>query len=105
MMSLNPGPCRKVLVLFSDMRNSTRALDLEQPQVLAHSVASQSQQTVRPDLYGVAVYALGVDGANRTIFYCKELQQFWTQYLMASGATASAFTVLRVLPEFSNSEW
>ena len=94
--SAGPSTDRRMLVLFSDMRNSTSELNLERFQVLAHArTASLPPGIVHADLRNVEVYALGVDGANRSAVYWQDLQQFWAAYLTDSGAFLRSFSVLR----------
>lgn len=56
-----------VLVVFSDMRNDTPALDLEHARIVSTSFAMQKAEKERllPDLHGVEVYILGVDGSRQ----------------------------------------
>ena len=90
-----------MLVLFSDMRNSTSELNLERFQVLAQAQgAGLPPGIVHADLRNVEVYALGVDGANRSAVYWQDLRQFWVGYLAGSGARVKSFSVLRDVPEF-----
>ncbi|HEY1757849.1 MAG TPA: hypothetical protein VGG72_20940 [Bryobacteraceae bacterium] len=97
--SEGPSTDRRMLVLFSDMRNSTSELNLERFQVLAQAQgASLPPGIVHADLRNVEVYALGVDGANRSAVYWQDLQQFWTGYLSGSGAIVKSFSVLRDVP-------
>jgi hypothetical protein len=90
---------RRILVLFSDMRNSTPEFNLERFQVLA-----RAQPTALPpgiihaNLRDVEVYALGVDGANKPTLYWQDLRQFWAGYLSGSGAIVKSFSVLRDVP-------
>jgi hypothetical protein len=89
----------RVLVIFSDMRNHTRDLNLE--SALAQSVLDKTGKTVRAgsaDLHHVQVYALGVDGAGKPTAYWQGLESFWRGYFRDSGAALNEFSVLRELP-------
>jgi len=46
-------------------------------------------------LGGVHVYALGVDGAGKSLRHWESLREFWTDYFRASGARLESYTVLR----------
>jgi hypothetical protein len=96
--SESPSTDRRMLVLFSDMRNSTPELNLERFQVLAHAASSLPPGIVHADLRSVEVYALGVDGANRSTLYWQDVQQFWVEYLSGCGAGVKSFSVLRDVP-------
>jgi hypothetical protein len=97
--SQGPNADRRMLVLFSDMRNSTSVLNLERFQVLEHAQPTALLPgIIHVDLRNVEVYAIGVDGANESTAYWQELQRFWTGYLLGSGAIVESFSVLRDLP-------
>jgi hypothetical protein len=87
---------KKVLVIFSDMRHSTKDLDIEShPIVPSFPYAEKRNHIVVADLRGVQVYAAGVDGAGRQIAYWQSLREFWTEYFRAGGASVESYTVLR----------
>ena len=83
---------RSVLVLFSDMRNSTAELNLESP--LGHP-----SNPVPIDLHQAEVFALGVDGAGLPTTRWHDIERFWSSYLHDSSASLRAFSVLRSLSE------
>jgi len=58
---------RKVLVIFSDMRHETAAINLESPTAIAvdRFLAKADKNRLLADLSGVEVYILGVDSAVR----------------------------------------
>jgi hypothetical protein len=91
---------RKVLVIFSDMRHETAALDLERAGVVsvASTLESTEQQRLIADLHGVEVCVLGVHSAGRTYAYWSSLREFWSAYFKRAGASVKAYTVLRDLP-------
>jgi hypothetical protein len=100
-----PGLCggtkwSEKLVLFSDMRNDTRDLNLEAPQVASgvHN-GSRNTETVQAELHDVQVFVCGVDGADKSVFYWQALQQFWREYFTKAGASMTSFSVLRGLPQ------
>ncbi|PYU64741.1 MAG: hypothetical protein DMG49_25820, partial [Acidobacteria bacterium] len=94
---------RDVLFIFSDMRQDTLTLDLEHPKVVSASLAMGKAERERllPDLHGVEVYVLGVDGAGKDIAYWQTLRDFWTAYFKKTGADLKTYTVLRELPSLS----
>jgi len=51
-----------------------------------------------PDLHGVEVYALGVDGAGKDMRYWQALRDFWTAYFKRTGAILKTYSVLRDPP-------
>ena len=76
--SESPSGDRRMLVFFLDMRKSRSELNLERFQVLAHAQAARLPPgIVHADLRNAEVYALGVDGANRSAVYWQDLRQFW----------------------------
>jgi hypothetical protein len=89
-----------MLVIFSDMRQDTAALDLEHPRIVSASLAMSRTEKDRllPDLRGVEVHVLGVDGAGNDIAYWQTLRDFWSVYFKKAGANLKTYTVLRELP-------
>ena len=85
---------RRTLIIYSDMRQSTRELNLEdvkRPPTLAQ-VAGTIQIA---DLRAVHVQILGVDGAGTLTAFWQELQEFWLEYFRTSGACTESYTALR----------
>jgi hypothetical protein len=94
----SPKTSRKILVIFSDMRHHTRELDLESGKAV-HGV-SKSFSVV--PLQGVEVYALGVDGAGKSITYWQSLQALWVEYFEKAGAILRGYSVLRDIPSITS---
>jgi hypothetical protein len=96
----SPG-CKHVLVVFSDMRSDTPALDLEHARIVSTAFAMKKTQKERllPDLHGVEVYALGVDRAGKDMRYWQTLRDFWTAYFKRTGADLKSYSVLRDPPK------
>jgi hypothetical protein len=95
-----PPAARKLLIIFSDMRQATAELDLERLAVnntdaLLNKATHGSGE---PDLSGVEVYALGVDAAGITYDRWRGIRNFWTEYFRKAGASPEAYSVLRDLP-------
>jgi hypothetical protein len=92
---LKQSPRRKVLVVFSDMRQSTD-LDLEHAKAISvQAVATAEKRGLIAQLQGVDVYALGVDGAGRSIPYWNSLREFWESYFRKGGANLKRYSALR----------
>jgi hypothetical protein len=95
----SPGKGRKLLVIFSDMRQSTRVLDFEhglpQTQDALRQVATGG---LMADLCGVEVRVLGVDASGVSIAYWQNLRGFWTAYFRDAGASLQSYSILREEP-------
>jgi hypothetical protein len=91
---------RKVLIIFSDMRQSTRVLDLERPALVQETKALQqvAKSQLIPDLRGVDVYVLGVDGTRKSVNYWQTLRDFWMGYFALTEATVNTYSTLRPIP-------
>ena len=88
-----------VLVIYSDMRQDTPGLNLEHRGASDQSLKLK-EKIPSPNLNGVKVYALGVDGANGGATAWENLKQFWGDYLRSAGADLCAYVVLRDPPSF-----
>ncbi len=86
---------KKLLIILSDMRHHTHDLDLETKD----SVSVHSGRIPQASLPGVAVYALGVDGAGKPLTYWLALERFWRGYFRKTEATVGRYSPLRELPE------
>ncbi len=84
----------KRIIVLSDMRQHTRELDIEMPSVISkrqiHAAAHNA-----PDLRGVQISVLGVDGSGKSCQYWLSLREFWLSLLGSTGATVNAFSPLR----------
>jgi hypothetical protein len=90
---------RKMLVLFSDMRNSTPELDLERSKDPSHArTMLHSRQIPDAELRGVEVDVLGMDGAGKSGIYWQDLREFWSEYFATSGVAVKSISVLRDVP-------
>jgi len=95
----SPAGNRKLLLIFSDLRNTASGLNLERPLSLLHAQSLLDARHISvADLQGITVDALGVDGAGESTTYWQRLQAFWAEYLRQSGARVGSFSVLRGLP-------
>jgi hypothetical protein len=98
----SPSGHRKVLVVLSDMKQATRALNLER-EALVQTPAAMHQvakNRLLADLHGVEVYAEGVDGAGETVPYWQSLHDFWAAYFVQAGATLARYSALREISQF-----
>jgi len=91
---------RKVLIIFSDMRNTTPELNLDSPEgVTQFSWALMKRRIPVADLRSIGVQVLGVDAASKSINYWSELRDSWAMYFTDAGADLRSYSVLRaVLP-------
>jgi hypothetical protein len=92
----------KLLVMFSDMKQATPALNLERESAVRTSASLQqvANKKLFADLHGVDVYAEGVDAARESIAYWQRLRDFWTTYFARDGATLAGYSALRDVPKF-----
>lgn len=95
-----PADRKEVLMIFSDMRQATRVLDLERPTLIHKTEALQhvAKSHLVPDLHGVDVYVLGVDASGKSVNYWQTLRDFWIGYFALAGATVENYSILRQIP-------
>jgi len=85
---------RQLLTIFSDMRNSTPDLNLEQ-QGAAPKLSILSHKSQIADLRAVQVFVVGADGAGEPIARWLRLREFWRQYFLETGACPRDYSPLR----------
>jgi len=92
---------RKILVVLSDMRHETAAVNLESPVVITADrfLAQSEKNRLLADLHGVEVHVLGVDSAGKAVRYWNSLRDFWAQYFLHVGARLQTYSILRELPD------
>jgi hypothetical protein len=95
----DPGAKHRILVFFSDMRNSTRELNLE-GSVSLNDIGVEGRDRYQENLHGVSAYVLGVDGFSKSSRYWINLNRFWQHHLASDGATVLEFSALRSGPRF-----
>jgi hypothetical protein len=88
----------KYLVIFSDMRQSTRELDLEMPKIVPPFATVAMRCGTPPSLQKVHSYVLGADGVGTSSAYWQSLHAFWKDYFRNAGAVLEDYSVLRELP-------
>ena len=94
------GDGRRVLVLFSDMRQATRDLNLESPREVgvAEALRRARRQGLVADLQGIEIYVLGADDAGKSVAYWTSLRDFWKAYFRQAGASLKSYSPLRDPP-------
>ena len=102
----SPNGCRNILIVLSDMKQATRALNLERQPTVQTAAAMRlvASSKLLADLHGVDVYAEGVDGAGESVCYWQRLHDFWAAYFARAGATLTRYSVLRYVPELDRSD-
>ena len=88
---------KKRLLIFSDMRHVTEALDLESPQELnpKEFLARIEKLGAIPSLKNVDVYALAVLTDNKSPSYWLALKAFWKGFFGKAGASLKKYSVTR----------
>ena len=86
---------RNVLVIFSDMRQSTPCLDLESAKVAPPSSIGANRCGEPALLINVQTYVLGADGVGKPLRYWQNLRTFWEAYFQNARAVLRTYTVLR----------
>jgi von Willebrand factor type A domain len=95
-----PAGRKKVLVFFSDMRQSTRVVNLEGSRATEQESGAtlMQRQGLRPDLRGVHIYAFGVDANGVSVEYWQNLREIWLDYFRRKGPVVEGYSVLRTIP-------
>jgi hypothetical protein len=96
-----PTHPRKVLVLYSDMRNVTQGLDLESPATIRVDavLAMVERHKLLTDLSGIEVFVLGADAVGKRVTQWESLRQFWMAYFKRARATLSGYSLLCEPPQ------
>jgi hypothetical protein len=92
---------RRVMVIFSDMRENAGNLSLERINLESGHLSRDRYAQGRdiPDLHGVEVHVLGADNAGKPMSYWTALRDFWTAYFKRTGADLKSYSVLREPPD------
>ena len=91
---------RNLLVLYSDMRNTTDHLNLERLRAVdveANSTALKRHGLIA-DLRGVSVYVEGVDAAGLQTDQWDRVRRFWEAYFGGAGAALATYETLHETP-------
>jgi hypothetical protein len=92
----HPGIGHRILVIFSDMRNDTRDLDIESSVRVPSFAQAEGRHNLNiPNLREVEIYVLGIDGVGEDTAYWSTLTTFWTDFFDAAGATVRSYSALR----------
>lgn len=97
------GAERKILIVFSDMRNTASPLNLESVRVVP-AFAAINTRNILPiaSLQDAEVWLLGVDGAGKSVAYWQSLERFWAEYVKQSKANLREYSALRNPPAFGS---
>lgn len=92
---------KNILVLYSDMRNTTSRLNLERPYPLnvRAGLADLTRRGLVGDLHGATVYVEGADAAEMTASQWNRVRQFWLGYFAEADATVADYSVLARIPK------
>lgn len=80
----------KVLIIFSDMIEDSKAFDFEReeftPQRIKDIIDSENSRAGLPDLSGVKVYVVGARATKGGINQFYKIKEFWAEYFKMTGA-------------------
>jgi hypothetical protein len=97
-LAQEPSVDARMLVIFSDMRQSTTELNLESSSNVPQGSSVPVGCGPVAHLKNVNVFVMGADGAGRTAAYWESLRKFWESYLRGTEADLRGYSVLRELP-------
>jgi hypothetical protein len=98
---LSSQNAQNILIVFSDLRQCTRGLDLESISRIPESKAVKLKQSGKiPVLNGYSVYLLGVDPNGKSAEYLASLKDFWLRFFAEAGAQVRVFAIDRNVPDF-----
>jgi hypothetical protein len=90
---------RKVLVIYSDMRQATPELNLEHSVRLSNKELRYAAQSMRSqNLQGAEIDVLGADASGKDAEQWESLKQFWSDYFEQLHAELKCYSVLRQPP-------
>jgi hypothetical protein len=92
---------KQLLIVYSDMRNTTDGVNFEKEQNINSQVmlAALSRQGLLPELRGVTVKVFGADASTVRITQWHRIKQFWEAYLTAAGARLAEYSPLDESPQ------
>lgn len=85
---------QKILIIYSDMLNSTAELNLETTTVIPR-FSDVSWRLPIADLRAVRVSVRGVDGNGKTNRYWNAVKYFWKEYFVGAGTVLQDYSPLR----------
>jgi hypothetical protein len=96
---LRNGPvgARRLLVVYSDMRNATSALNLETRKMLdlKSIVRDLDERQLLAYLQGTSVYIMAVDAVGQNPARWNMVRAFWTEYFNKASARLLEYSALR----------
>jgi len=97
LLQQTPDTQRKILVLFSDMREFTRHLNFETQSDIPMDAALAKVDEGRflPNLKGVDIYVLGADAAGQEVAQWDRVRKFWATYFEKVGANLRIYSIMR----------
>lgn len=99
---LRPTSGKKILILFSDMRQAGDGLDFNTPVRLTPEQISQNlERAAITDLKDTDVYVLGADAVGKNARYWNDLKTFWESYFKSSGANLREYSLTRDAPDLA----
>ena len=84
---------RKVLVIYSDMKNDTTELNIV--SLLSTPSAVPMKASTIPNLKDTEVHVLGADADSLSTTQWTELRNYWTTYFKDAGARLRTYSTLR----------
>lgn len=91
-----PKGSRMVLAIFSDMRNATKALNLEMIPKGKGGARAVPAPGFLVALHGVTVYVVGANSGTRDIRDRDAVKQFWMRYFEQAGARCADYSAISV---------
>jgi hypothetical protein len=101
----NSPRMRHVLVVYSDMRQSARPLDIEHVPAVPVNVAlaTVAREHLFADLTGVEIYIYGVHAVGKDVRYWQSLREFWSAYFERCHANLRTYSMTRENPNLGGS--
>jgi hypothetical protein len=95
------GQHQLILIVLSDMRQSSPPLDIEQVRVVpvATALSIVKERQLLADLSGVQIFTYGAHSVGKDVVYWRSLKTFWTAYFARCHADLRAFSITRELPK------
>jgi len=99
-ISFSPHATNKRLMIYSDMRNCTREVNIEKPERIDGEkvLAQVKKHGLIPQLDKVEVLCLGVHSSGKSLAYWQDLRKFWHQFFRLSQANLKIFSRERRIP-------
>lgn len=96
------GPEQHVLVIYSDMQQSTTNFNMETAsQLQSNALERLGRNGLVADLNGARVYVYAMQSQHKTFNEWKQIKNFWTSYFKQAGATLQVYSVLPESPNLN----